>query len=145
MEALVQMARSVQGFQTDLADLRAKWRDLSRPGKPRSAAKEETTPLWSYYQPLLRMLVELGGDATRLEIENAYEKRLHELTKNGDNDIMGNESPRWKVMIGRARKPMIKEGFLDSSKKGRWVITAVGRQATQSKRLGSADKTGSSI
>lgn len=145
MEALVQMARAVQGFQSDLNDLRAKWRDLSRQGKPKNLGKEEITPLWSYYQPLLRMLVELGGDATRHEIENAYEERLQELAKNGDKEIMGNGSPRWKVMIRRARKPMIKEGFLDSSKKGRWGITAVGRQAAQSKRLGAADKTGSSI
>jgi len=146
MEALVQMARAVQGFQSELADLQVKWKDLSRQGKKtKGAGKEETTPLWSYYQPLLRMLVELGGDATRHEIENAYEKHLQELTKGGDHEIMGNGSPRWKVMIRRARKPMTKEGFLDSSKKGRWIITAVGRQAAQSKRMGPTDKTGSSI
>jgi len=145
MEAHVQVARAVQGFQSDLAVLWAKWRDLSRQGKQKNGGKEETTPLWSYYQPLLRMLVELGGDATRHEIENAYEEHLQELAKNGDKEIMGNGSPRWKVMIRRARKPMIKEGFLDSSKKGRWSITGVGRQAAQSKRLGPTEKTVSSI
>ena len=145
MEALVQMARAVQGFQSDLADLRTKWSDLSKQGKkPRGLAKAETTPLWSYYQPLLRVLTEIGGDATRHEIENGFERHLKEFAKRGDYEVMGNGSPRWKKMIRQARRPMIKEGFLDSSKKVSWSITAVGRQAAQGKRIGPADKTGPS-
>lgn len=145
MEALVQAGKNIQSFQSELADLRTKWGGLSKQGKkPKRSGKEENTPLWAYYQPILRVLVELGGTATRRDIENALERHLPEFAKKGDYEIMGNGSPRWKVMIRHSRRPMTKEGFLDATKKGVWSLTPVGRQAAQGKRSGT-EKAGTSV
>jgi len=69
---------------------------------------------------------------------------LPEFAKKGDYEIMGNGSPRWKVMNRHSRRPMTKEGFLDATKKGVWSLTPVGRQAAQGKRSGT-EKAGTSV
>jgi len=132
-QSLVEIAQTIMGFQSDLAVLQNKWRSLTRTVKSKNEAKEEITLLWEYYRPILATLEELGGTASRGEIEEGFDKSHADFLKDGDRTIMKGGLPRWRIMIHRARKPMIKEGFLDGAAKGQWRITALGRQTAQGK------------
>ena len=45
METLVQAGKSIHGFQTELAEVRTKWGDLSKQGKkPKRIGKEKILP-----------------------------------------------------------------------------------------------------
>jgi hypothetical protein len=138
-QSLVQVAQAVKEFLSDICALENKWRALTRIAKPNNKEKKDVSPLWEYYRPILVTLEELGGDALRNEIENAFEERNSEFLKDGDREIMNNGLPRWRIMIHRARKHMVKEGFLDGNTKGRWRITPIGRQTAQGKKLGKSE------
>jgi len=138
-ESLVQIARAVQEFQSEIVALQNKWKSLTQIPKSKKEEKNDITPLWEYYRPILTILEELGGDASRYEIEDAFEKGNLAFIKDGDRAIMKSGLPRWKIMIHRARKPMIKEGFLDANAKGRWRITSLGRQTVKGKNQGNPE------
>lgn len=132
-ESLVQVARAVQEFQSEIVAVQDKWKSLSRMAKSKNEEKGDINPLWEYYRPILVTLETLGGESLRNEIENTFEERNSGFLKDGDRVIMKCGLPRWKIMIRRARKHMIKEGFLDGNVKTRWRITALGRQIAQGK------------
>jgi len=135
-QSLVKVAQAVKEFQSDIIALQKKWRTITRIAKPNNKEKKDVSPLWEYYRPILVTLEELGGDALRSEIENAFEEHNSEFLKDGDRAIMNSGLPRWRIMIHRARKHMVKEGFLDGNAKGRWRITPIGRQTAQGKNFG---------
>ena len=74
----------------------------------------------------------LGGEATRKEIEAKLEETLASSLKEGDFVTNAHGVPRWKVMVGRARKHMIAEGFVTGENLLRWKITSKGEQAAKS-------------
>lgn len=129
-DALVKFARAVQEYRVEFSSVRSKWRDIIHPASQQvNHAKAETLPLWEYYRPILKVLMDLGGEASFQDIMKAIKPSLSGFIKTGDMETMANGLPRWQVMIRRARKTMIKEGFLDSRQKGSWRITSAGRQA----------------
>ena len=130
-EGMVAVGRSVSDFRKEVEELRRHWRALLVPKEQSQGHAPESTPLWEFYRPILRALDSLGGEATRQEIERRVEPELAGLLKAGDSKVMARGNPRWKVMIRRARQPMIREGFLETSKGSRWRITAAGRRAAR--------------
>lgn len=129
-EEAVGLGRSVSEFSGRVDALRAEWRTLQRSTR-KNDLKEEHTPLWRYYQPILETLIELDGEATREELEKAVEPRVRSILKPGDEAKNSRGLSRWRVMVRRAKRPMAHEGFIEDSR-GRWRVTAKGRKASQS-------------
>ena len=97
----------------------------------REGGSSESTALWEYYEPVLRALESLGGEATRREIEQRVEPELTSLLKPGDRRTMARGNPRWKVMVSRARKHLVREGFLEEATGVKWRITPAGRRVAR--------------
>jgi hypothetical protein len=74
-EALAAKGREIRQFVQQADELLRAWRGLSgRGAKTAGASKGETTPLWAYYQPILKAIVALGGECARDDIETAFQK-----------------------------------------------------------------------
>ncbi|HPM82483.1 MAG TPA: winged helix-turn-helix domain-containing protein [Candidatus Anammoximicrobium sp.] len=100
-------------------------------GQQPRQTKGSQTPLWEFYRPVLQALTALGGNATRKEIEAHLEGTITHTLKDGDFVANSRGVPRWKIMVGRARKPMISEGFVTGDNLLRWKITSKGEQAAK--------------
>jgi hypothetical protein len=132
-EELIAAAKAVAEFQDSVRALRDGWQNLGRcsgHGKP----KDDVTPQWEYYKPLLQCLIRLGGEASRRDIEADFEKHCLGMLKPSDGAEMARGVPRWKRMIQRCRKAMIHEGFLLEARGGKWRIS------DQGKKIATTDK-----
>jgi hypothetical protein len=88
--------------------------------------------LWAYYQPILRALESLGGEAKRTPLMEEVEKLMAAEFKKGDRDLLSNgRLQRWQVMVLHARKHMVQEGWLESGSGFLWRITSSGRRAAK--------------
>ena len=130
-QRLIEIAQSIAAFDQEVAGMNSRWRGLRSGGKMEEYSKDTATPLWEYYQPVLQALVALGGSATRREIEERLATSLPTGLTDGDLANNAKGIPRWKQMVGRSRKHMIREGFLANEKGFRWKITAKGEQAAK--------------
>jgi hypothetical protein len=133
-EELVSVGRTVTTFGAEVEALQSRWLDLQE-----SATKEltiERTPLWEYYKPILVALVELGGDATLSQVEEKVEPILGGVLNPGELSMMSGDKLSWKRAVRRARRHMVKEGFLEDHSGLRWRITDQGRSvATETSSL----------
>ena len=124
---LVETAKEVTVFQGRAVALRKEWRALRRstfvPGKE----KQEATPVWKFYRPIVRVLAHLNGRARRVELEGGVESALEGLLVAGDLELTSKGVPKWKITVRRARAPMIREGFIAYAK-GFWSLTDEGRR-----------------
>jgi hypothetical protein len=127
-EPLVAKGRAIQQFAERVDALRSEWKDL-RGGRAASADGPKSTPLWAYYQPILRALVEAGGEARRTALELAVERQMKSTMMPGDSEPMARGLARWQLMIRRARKHMIAEKWIDGKAVVGWKITEAGRKA----------------
>jgi len=128
-EALAAKGREIQAFETEVEALRDRWRQL-RAGNQRSGGeKKPTTPLWQYYQPILRALCQIGGEARRQDFEPIVEGLLDKTLVEGDRAPMARGQERWQVMIRRARRHLVQEGWIEDRKGAVWQITQAGRKA----------------
>ena len=69
-----------KGSHAYLAKVQALWNRLSelRGGRGgRKFGKNEQHALWEYYQPVIKVLVSLGGEATRAQIEAKFGELSH--------------------------------------------------------------------
>jgi len=134
-EKYVVLAKAASNFCTEVAALRQRWRDLAAESRSRKAGAESAkTPLWQFYQPILKALHSLGGKATRRELEKQLETYLDGTLKDGDltGNIRG--TPRWKIMVRRSRRAMIKEKFLEDGTGKTWVMAPAGQRALEEKK-----------
>ena len=132
-EALVAKGREIQAFQDEVEELRKKWRQIhGGSGRRKAGAKKETSPLWAYYQPVLRALAKAGGEARRTALEPEVEKLMGATLQPADHDDMARGRKRWKVMIQRTRKHLVAEGWIEDESGPTWRITESGRRATKS-------------
>ena len=146
-ETLAAKGREIRQFMQQADELLRTWRGLSdRSAKIGGTSKAETTPLWGYYQPILKAIVAHGGECPRDDIETAFEKSSDGLLQPGDRRLMSGGRERWKVMIRRARKPLRAEGWIQDGAGKAWKITAAGRRtadqplsAVRTARVGSTD------
>lgn len=131
-QAMIESAQGVSAFDREVASLQSRWKGLRSATEPTS--KNDLTPLWEYYQPILHALVALGGTATRQEIEKQLEATVEGWLKEGDLVANTRGIPRWKQLVGRARKHMTAEGFLENGPGREWRITKKGEQAAKPSR-----------
>jgi len=129
-EHLMQAAISMKGFRARIREFRNEWRQLLGGVRWHGNAKSKA-PLWEYYQPILTALAGLDGKATRGELEQSIEPMLPAELKQSNNNTAGTDA--WKKKIRRARRPMIKEGFLEPGAGKMWKLTAEGKQAASAK------------
>jgi hypothetical protein len=125
-ETLVVLAKSVNDFAREVELMCERWRSLvSGSGRGRT----DQTPLWEFYKPILRVLEEMGGQATAKDLERRFEAACVPALKSGDLAMSSSGLVRWKRALVRARSAMIKEGFIERDGKGAWRTTAAGRRA----------------
>lgn len=127
-EGLVEKGKEIQAFQTELAASIKRWREI-RSNRAQRESKNKSTPLWGYYQPILKALLELDGQATREQLEPVVEGLMTSAFEPGDRDVMARGRERWKVMLQRARKHLVTEGWIEDDRSKAWKITPAGRKA----------------
>ena len=110
--------------------MRQKWGEIGGRNKEKGE-KNSASPLWAYYQPILQSVVNLGGEARRPDIEPQVEQLMKQNFQPGDHDPMSRGRTRWQIMIKRAHRHLIKEGWLENGAGKLWKITATGRQAAK--------------
>lgn len=129
-ESLAAKGREIRDFQSEVDALRKRWREL-RGGGGGGAGKATTTALWAYYQPILKALTEAGGEARRGELEPTVERLMSSTLQPGDRHPMARGQERWQVMIRRAHKPLVAEGWIEDGSGAVWRITDAGRRAAE--------------
>ena len=132
-ELLVTKAKSLEDFHAKIRLLREEWRQLRKGGNRMGKPHAQTTPLWSYYQPILQTLLEIGGSATRQQIEAEFERIHAGVLQSGDMEIMAGNMPRWQKMIRRARKHLMEQEFIRAGSGKVWQITDEGKRAARTK------------
>ena len=130
-EELIPKAKEVEVFEGEVEALYKRWRKIQGGSDEADGVKEKSIPLWKYYVPTLRSLMELGGSARRETIENKVEPLVRELSVENDSNSKG-APPKWRTMVKRALRAMEKEGLVQRDKK-EWRITPSGRKGAESK------------
>jgi len=128
-EILAAQGKEIRQFQTEVEALRKRWREVC--GAEGRETKRPTTPLWAYYQPILQGLVEAGGACRRTDLEAHMERLMSASLQPGDRVPTARGRERWRVMVRRARKPLITEGWIEGGGGKLWRITDVGRRAAE--------------
>jgi hypothetical protein len=77
--------------------------------------------------------VQLGGEAYVAEVEEATRPLLADILRPEEMTMMTGGKLIWKRAIRRARRHMIREGFLETGTALRWRITAEGKRAADEK------------
>jgi len=131
-QSLMALAQAISAFGSEVLALNNRWKEVRSVGKEPTKGKDNQTLLWEFYRPILQALVSLGGEATRKDIEGRLDESLAESLKEGDFVTNARGVPRWKLMIGRAKKHMITEGFVTGENLLKWKITSKGEQAAKS-------------
>lgn len=131
-QSLITVAQAVSAFGNEVLQLNERWREVRSTCREPKKGKDSQTPLWEFYCPILQALASLGGVATRKEIEGRLEETLTGSLKEGDFVKNTRGVPRWKLMVGRAKKYMIAEGFVTREGALKWKIMSKGEQAAKS-------------
>jgi restriction system protein len=82
-----------------------------------------------FFGPLLEALRKLGGSATPEEAVDQIAKDLG-ITDAEQDERLASGEPRFKNQVAWARFYLVRDGMLDSSKRGVWSLTDKGRTAT---------------
>jgi hypothetical protein len=128
-EALAAKGKEIQQFQAEADALRKRWREIC--GLVDRSAKNSATPLWMYYQPILQALVQAGGECRRTEVELRVDELMSVALQPVDREPMAHGRERWRVMVQRARKALVTEGWIEDRSGLVWRITSAGRQAAK--------------
>lgn len=88
----------------------------------------EGTRFLRYFGPLLDALRKLGGSGTPDEVVEQIAADMH-LSDEEQNEEVPSGSSRLKTNVAWARFYLVREGLLDSSKRGVWSLTEKGRSA----------------
>ncbi len=81
-----------------------------------------------FFGPVLDALRKLGGSGTPDEVVEQIAADLG-LSDDVQNELLPSGGPRYRNQIAWARFYLVREGFLDSSKRGVWSLTERGRSA----------------
>lgn len=93
--------------------------------------KEEGAQFVRYFGPLLDALRSLGGSGTPDEVVERIAQDLG-LSDEVQNELLPSGEPRYRNQVAWARFYLVREGLLDSSKRGVWSLTERGRATTLS-------------
>ena len=138
--ARVETCQRMGGFQAKVAALRKDWRALRTCGQA-PTEKQDTTPIWKFYRPVALALVQLQGQATRNDLERQLESLMNGQLLPGDLVATSRGVPRWKIGVRQARRPMMREGFIEQVKGGWWRLTEAGRKMAEKPEVNSATRT----
>jgi len=88
----------------------------------------EGTKFLRYFGPLLDALRKLGGSGTPGEVAEQVAQAMN-LKDDEQNELLPSGGLRYRTNIAWARFYLVREGLLDSSKRGVWSLTERGRSA----------------
>ena len=91
--------------------------------------QDEGAQFVRYFGPLLEALRGLGGSGTPDEVTDRIATDLG-LTDDVLNEVITSGESRYRNQVAWARFYLVREGFLDSSKRGVWSLTDRGRGAS---------------
>lgn len=89
---------------------------------------DEGTKFLKFFGPLLDALRKLGGSGTPDEVVEQIAADL-QISDDVQNELLPSGSPRFRNQVAWARFYLVREGLLDSSKRGVWSLTEAGRAA----------------
>jgi restriction system protein len=95
----------------------------------KQARKPEGARFVRYFGPLLDALRALGGSGTPDEVVERIAQDLR-LSDDVQNELLPSGEPRYRNQVAWARFYLVREGLLDSSKRGVWSLTERGRATT---------------
>jgi restriction system protein len=84
-----------------------------------------------YFGPLLDALRGLGGSGTPDEVVERIARDLN-IPDDVQDELLPSGEPRFRNQVAWARFYLVREGLLDSSKRGVWSLTERGRSTTLS-------------
>jgi hypothetical protein len=121
---MMELAKAVQQFTTDAKEFNTRWTAISRRRTGRSQI--EITPVWEYYRLVARAIASAGGESRFEEIIDWIGRNATSDLKPGDMLDGPKGGPVWQRAVSKAKRPMIKEGFLEPGA-GKWKLTKSGR------------------
>ena len=127
--ALIDSAKMVGEFVDQVEALRERWTGLKRSAG--GGQSGEKTPVWEYYTLIAKALVELGGEASRSQVTDWISRSAVDELKPGDLGRTTQGKLIWQRNVGRARRAMVKEGFLESTSGSKWKLTRLGRDVAK--------------
>ena len=89
--------------------------------------KDEGAQFVRYFGPVLDALRTLGGSGTPDEVVERIASDL-KVSDAVQNDLLPSGEPRYRNQVAWARFYLVREGLLDSSKRGVWSLTELGRK-----------------
>jgi restriction system protein len=98
---------------------------------PSTKNKNKVSQYLTYYGPLLDALRSLGGSGTPDEVTERIARDLN-IPDEVQNELQPSGQLRFKNLVAWARKNLVREGLLDSSKRGVWSLTERGRSTNLS-------------
>lgn len=94
------------------------------------AARGTLLPEDRYEAPLLRVLVNAGGQAPYRNVVDAVGRELKSLLMPADFETLDSGTVRWQSRLQFVRLRLIERGYLDrETPRGIWGITDLGRKA----------------
>ncbi|MEP6494795.1 MAG: hypothetical protein ABJF01_19065 [bacterium] len=126
-QTLVDAARSVKAFDAEVESLAKKWVGVR--GGPTKSLAGDSTPLWAYYRIILQALSASDGRLPTSELIKHMEPIAKTTLKPTDFEPTSAGRPRWQAMVRKARRHMVKEGFIEGATGSEWRITTAGRRS----------------
>jgi hypothetical protein len=113
------------------AGARAKKRGGTRKSSGRTRAPSGTLlPEQRYELPLLRALIDAGGEAPYREVVESVGRALSDEFMPADHETLASGSVRWHSRLQFVRLRLVERGEMDrEAPRGMWRITEAGRQA----------------
>lgn len=100
--------------------------------KPAAEKKKlEEGRFYKYFGPLLDALRDLGGSGTPDEVAERIASNMR-LPDEAQNDLIASGQSRFRNQVAWTRYYLVREGLLDSSKRGVWSLTERGRTTSLS-------------
>lgn len=127
-QQLAARGTQIREFQAQVDALQGRWREF---GDKDKSLQQATTALWMYYVPILQSLIKLGGAARRAEIEAEVERTVGPTFQPGDRAGTARGRERWRLMIRKARRSLVSEGWIEGGVGPMWKITDAGRKAAE--------------
>ncbi|WP_170963091.1 restriction endonuclease [Burkholderia humptydooensis] len=93
--------------------------------------KKDTAAMFRYMGPALDALRILGGSGTPDEVVERIARDLN-ISDDVQNEILPSGEGRFRNRIRWARLYLVREGLVDSSKRGVWALTEAGRRTALS-------------
>jgi restriction system protein len=116
------------------AEENSEYNDDSMKPSPQQAKKSEGGRFLRYFGPLLDALRALGGSGTPDEVVERIALDMG-LSDEVQNELLPSGESRLRNQVAWARFYLVREGLIDSSRRGIWSLTERGRSAKLSLEL----------